>query len=60
MMRLGRSKMSLRIEKQNVHGTWVPHGLTSVQRELTDCVVFSNAWNAKFSQYSTTDEFSNS
>ena len=52
--------MSLRIEKQNVHGTGAPLGLRRTQCEYTDCVVFSNAWLAKFSQYSTTDWFSKS
>lgn len=52
--------MSLRMEKQNVHGTGAPDGFSSTQCEYTDCVVFSNAWFAKFSQYSTTDWFSNS
>ena len=52
--------MSLRIEKQNVQGTGAPLGLSSTQCEYTDCVVFSNAWFAKFSQYSTTDWFSKS
>lgn len=60
MTKLGRSIMSLRIEKQKVHGTGAPLGLRSTQCEYTDCVVFSNAWFAKFSQYSTTDWFSNS
>lgn len=60
MTKLGRSIISLRIEKQNVHGTGAPLGLSSTQCEYTDCVVFSNAWFAKFSQYSTTDWFSNS
>ena len=41
--KLGRSMMSLRIEKQNVHGTGAPLGLRSTQCEYTDCVVFSNA-----------------
>jgi hypothetical protein len=57
---LGRSNRSLRIEKQNVDGTGAPFGLSSTQCEYTDCVVFSNACDAKFSQYSTTDWFSNS
>lgn len=52
--------MSRRMEKQNVQGTGAPLGLRSTQCEYTDCVVFSNAWFAKFSQYSTTDWFSNS
>ena len=60
MTRLGRSMMSLRIEKQNVHGTGAPFGFSRTQCEYTDWVVFSNAWLAKFSQYSTTDWFSNS
>ena len=60
MTALGKSKRSLRIEKQNVAGTGAPEGLRSTQCEYTDCVVFSNAWFAKFSQYSTTDWFSNS
>ena len=55
MTKLGRSMISLRIEKQNVHGTGAPLGFSSTQCEYTDCVVFSNAWFAKFSQYSTTD-----
>lgn len=41
--RLGRSMISLRIEKQNVHGTGAPEGFRSTQWEYTDCVVFSNA-----------------
>lgn len=57
---LGRSNRSLRIEKQNVDGTGAPFGFNSTQCEYTDCVVFSKAWEAKFSQYSTTDWFSNS
>ena len=60
MTRLGRSKMSRRMEKQNVAGTGTPDGLSRMQCEYTDCVVFSNACVAKFSQYSTTDWFSNS
>ena len=52
---LGRSNMSLRIEKQKVEGTGAPFGLSKTQCEYVDCVVFSNAWEAKFSQYSTTD-----
>ena len=43
MTRLGRSIISLRIEKQNVHGTGEPFGLSKTQCEYTDCVVFSNA-----------------
>lgn len=57
---LGRSKISLRIEKQKAHGTGSPDGLSNTQCEYTDCVVFSNACIANFSQYSTTDWFSNS
>lgn len=60
MTRLGRSMMSRRMEKQNVQGTGAPLGLRSTQCEYTDCVVFSKAWFAKFSQYSTTDWFSKS
>lgn len=60
MTKLGRSMISRRIEKQNVQGTGVPDGFNNTQCECTDCVVFSNAWLAKFSQYSTTDWFSNS
>lgn len=60
MTRLGRSMMSLLIEKQNVHGTGAPDGFNNTQCEYTLCVVFSKAWLAKFSQYSTTDWFSNS
>jgi hypothetical protein len=56
---LGRSNRSLRIEKQKVAGTGAPEGFSSTQWEYTDCVVFSNACAAKFSQYSTTDWFSN-
>lgn len=52
--------MSLRIEKQKVHGTGAPEGFSKTQCENTDWVVFSNAWLAKFSQYSTTDWFSKS
>jgi hypothetical protein len=52
---LGRSKRSLRIEKQNVEGTGAPEGFNNTQCEYTDCVAFSKAWEAKFSQYSTTD-----
>jgi len=52
--------MSRRIEKQNVHGTGAPFGFSSTQCDTTDCVVLSNACDAKFSQYSTTDWFSNS
>ena len=52
--------MSRRMEKQNVAGTGTPDGLSRMQCEYTDCVVFSNACVAKFSQYSTTDWFSNS
>lgn len=51
--------ISLRIEKQNVQGTGAPEGLSKTQCEYTDWVVFSKAWLAKFSQYSTTDWFSN-
>lgn len=57
---LGKSNRSRRIEKQNVDGTGAPLGLSSTQCEYTDWVVFSNACDAKFSQYSTTDWFSNS
>jgi hypothetical protein len=53
MMRLGRSKMSLRMLKQNAHGTRAPSGFVSVHRPTTLRVVFSNACSAKFSQYST-------
>lgn len=60
MTRLGRSMISLLIEKQNVQGTGDPFGLRRIQCEYTDCVVFSKAWLAKFSQYSTTDWFSKS
>ena len=60
MTKLGRSMISLRIEKQNVAGTGAPEGLRSTQCEYTDCVVFSKACSAKFSQYSTTDWFSKS
>lgn len=56
---LGKSKMSLRIEKQNVAGSGAPDGLSKTQCEYTALVVFSNACEAKFSQYSTTDWFSN-
>jgi hypothetical protein len=56
----GRSKISLRIEKLNVAGTGAPSGLSRTQCEYTDCVVFSNACEAKLSQYSTTDWFSKS
>ena len=52
--------MSRRIEKQNVQGTGAPLGLSSTQCEYTDCVVFSNACSANFSQYSTMDWFSKS
>ena len=52
--------MSLLMEKQKVQGTGAPDGLSRTQWEYTLCVVFSNAWLAKFSQYSTTDWFSNS
>ena len=52
---LGKSKMSLRIEKQNVAGNGAPDGLSKTQCEYTALVVFSNACEAKFSQYSTTD-----
>lgn len=55
MTMLGRSNRSLRIEKQKVAGTGAPFGFNKTQCEYTDCVVFSNAWEAKFSQYSTTD-----
>lgn len=48
--KLGKSKMSLRIEKQNVHGMASPDGLVRTQCEYTDCVVFSNACDANFSQ----------
>ena len=60
MTMLGRSKRSLLIAKQKVEGTGAPEGLSSTQWEYTDCVVFSKACEAKFSQYSTTDWFSNS
>lgn len=56
---LGKSKMSLRIEKQNVAGNGAPDGLSKTQCEYTALVVFSNACDAKLSQYSTTDWFSN-
>lgn len=48
------------IEKQNVQGTGAPFGFNSTQCDTTDWVVLSNACDAKFSQYSTTDWFSNS
>jgi hypothetical protein len=57
---LGRSKRSRRIEKQKVVGTGAPDGFKSTQCEYTERVVFSKAWEAKFSQYSTTDWFSKS
>ena len=57
---LGKSKISRRIEKQNVHGIGSPEGFNSTQWENTDWVVFSNACDANFSQYSTTDWFSKS
>ena len=60
MTALGKSKRSLRIEKHKVAGTGAPEGLRSTQCEYTDCVVFSKACSAKFSQYSTTDWFSKS
>lgn len=60
MTRLGRSKISRRIEKQKVAGTGAPLGFSRTQCACTLCVVFSNACDAKFSQYSTTDWFSNS
>ena len=60
MTTLGKSNMSLRIEKQNVDGIGAPDGLRRTQCEYTDCVVFSKAWEANVSQYSTTDEFSKS
>lgn len=41
--RLGRSMISLRIEKQKVQGTGAPDGFNNTQCEYTDCVVFSNA-----------------
>jgi hypothetical protein len=59
MTMLGRSKMSLRMEKQKVAGNGAPDGLSRTQCEYTALVVFSNACEAKFSQYSTTDWFSN-
>ena len=59
MTMLGKSKISLRIEKQNVAGNGAPDGLSKTQCEYTALVVFSNACEAKFSQYSTTDWFSN-
>lgn len=59
MTKLGRSNRSLRIEKQNVHGIGSPEGFNRTQCEKTDCVVFSNACEANFSQYSMTDWFSN-
>lgn len=43
------------MEKQNVEGTGVPEGLSRTQCEYTECVLFSKACEAKFSQYSTTD-----
>jgi hypothetical protein len=52
---LGRSKRSLLMEKQKVAGTGAPDGFSNTQWEYTDCVVFSNACDAKLSQYSTTD-----
>jgi hypothetical protein len=60
MMILGKSIISRLIEKQNVHGTGAPFGFKSTQCDTTDWVVLSNACDAKFSQYSTTDWFSNS
>jgi hypothetical protein len=45
--------MSLRMLKQNAHGTRAPSGFVSVHRPTTLRVVFSNACSAKFSQYST-------
>ena len=57
---LGRSKRSLRIEKQNVQGMGSPEGLSSTQWLKTEVVVFSNACDANFSQYSITDWFSKS
>lgn len=57
---LGRSNKSRRTEKQNVQGIGPPEGLSNTQCEYTDLVVFSNACEAKFSQYSTTDWFSKS
>ena len=60
MTKLGRSKRSLRIEKQNVHGMGSPDGLSKTQCENTDWVVFSKACDANFSQYSITDWFSKS
>ena len=49
MMIIGRSKISLLIEKQNAHGTGAPDGFRSTQCDITDCVVFSNACAANFS-----------
>ena len=60
MTTLGISNISLLIEKQNVQGIGSPPGFNNTQCENTLCVVFSNAWFAKFSQYSTTDWFSKS
>lgn len=57
---LGRSNKSRRIEKQKVVGTGAPEGFKSTQWEYSERVVFSKAWDAKFSQYSTTDWFSKS
>lgn len=51
--------MSLLMEKQKVQGTGAPDCLRRTQCEYTLWVVFSKAWLAKFSQYSTTDWFSN-
>lgn len=59
MIKSGKSNMFLLIVKQNAHATGSPDGFSSTQCEYTDCVLFSNACEAKFSQYSTTDWFSN-
>lgn len=54
------SNRSRRMEKQKMHGMGSPEGFKRTQCADTDCVVFSNAWEANFSQYSTTDWFSKS
>lgn len=55
MIRSGKSNIFLRMVKQNAQGTGSPDGFRRTQWEYTLCVLFSNAWEAKFSQYSTTD-----